>query len=107
MTRISEHRSLDQHAPRGKLPHGSAAYRSIGPFDAETLPAGLRAEHRLKEGTWGLLELTEGSLRFVWDDEGGGADDLAAPATLVVPPQVPHHVEGEGDFSLTIAFHRT
>jgi tellurite resistance-related uncharacterized protein len=106
MARISEDRLLDRHAPRGELPYGSAAYRSIGPFDAQTLPAGLRAEHRLKEGTWGLLELTEGSLRFVWDDEDGGADDLAAPATLIVPPQVPHHVEGAGPFSLTIAFHR-
>jgi hypothetical protein len=34
-------------APRGRLPAGSEAYRTIGPFDANTLPAGLRAEHRL------------------------------------------------------------
>jgi tellurite resistance-related uncharacterized protein len=93
-------------APRGELPARTAAYRTIGPFDAQTLPAGLRAEHRLKEGTWGLLELTEGTLRFLWDDEQGGADDLAAPATLIVPPQVLHHVESEGPFALTIAFHR-
>lgn len=94
-------------SPRGgELPHGSVAYRTIGPFDAQTLPAGLRAEHRLKEGTWVLLELSEGTLRFVWDDEAGGAEDLVAPATLVVPPQVLHHVEGDGPFSLTIAFHR-
>ena len=93
-------------APRGELPAGSEPYRTIGPFDAETLPAGLRAEHRLKEGTWGLLELTDGSLRFVWDDERGGADEMAAPAALVVPPQVLHHVESHGPFTLTIAFHR-
>lgn len=93
-------------APRGELPLRSIAYRTIGPFDAPTLPAGLRAEHRLKEGTWGLLELVEGSLRFLWDDERGGADEVAAPATVVIPPQVPHHVEGDGPFVLTIAFHR-
>jgi tellurite resistance-related uncharacterized protein len=93
-------------ARRGELPLGSVAYRTIGPFGAQSLPTGLRAEHRLKEGTWGLLALNEGSLRFVWDDEQGGADELSAPATLVVPPQVPHHVEGEGPFALTIAFHR-
>jgi tellurite resistance-related uncharacterized protein len=93
-------------APRGRLPAGSEAYRTIGPFDANTLPAGLRAEHRLKEGTWGLLTLSEGSLRFVWDDEQGGADDLSAPTILVVPPQVLHHVEVTGPFVLSIAFHR-
>jgi tellurite resistance-related uncharacterized protein len=93
-------------APRGSLPSGIAPYRTIGPFGAETLPAGLRAEHRLKPGAWGVLDLTEGSLRFVWDDAQGGHEDLSAPATLVVPPQVLHHVEGEGPFTLTIAFHR-
>jgi tellurite resistance-related uncharacterized protein len=93
-------------APRGDLPATVAAYRTIGPFDAKTLPAGLRAEHSLKEGTWGLLTLSEGSLRFVWDDGQGGAEELAAPAQLVVPPQVLHHVVGDGPFSLTIAFHR-
>lgn len=93
-------------APRGELPLGSTAYRTIGPFGAQSLPAGLRAEHRLKEGTWGLLELVEGALRFVWDDLEGGAEELVAPARLVVPPEVLHHVEGEGPFALTIAFHR-
>jgi tellurite resistance-related uncharacterized protein len=97
---------MDTIASRGALPVGAVAYRTIGPFDAATLPAGLRAEHRLKPGAWGLLELTEGSLRFVWDDEQGGSDELVAPVRLVVPPQVPHHVEGEGPFALTIAFHR-
>ena len=92
--------------PRGRLPAGASLYRAIGPFDSETLPKGLRAEHRLKEGTWGLLNLDGGSLRFVWDDELGGADELTAPARLVVPPQVLHHVEGEGPFALTIGFHR-
>jgi tellurite resistance-related uncharacterized protein len=94
-------------APRGELPVDAEAYRTIGPFDAATLPAGLRAEHSLKQGTWGLLTLSEGALRFVWDDEAGGAEELAAPARLVVPPQVVHHVEGDGPFTLTIAFHRS
>jgi tellurite resistance-related uncharacterized protein len=97
---------MDLIAPRGHLPLGSHAYRTIGPFDAESLPAGLRAEHRLKAGTWGLLDLTQGSLRFVWDDDRGGAEALNAPARLVVPPQVLHHVESDGPFALSIAFHR-
>lgn len=93
-------------SPRGQMPQGFAPYRTIGPFDAASLPAGLRAEHRLKPGAWALLSLTEGALRFEWDDDAGGALDLVAPATLVVPEQVPHHVEGAGPFTVTIAFHR-
>ena len=94
-------------APRGSLPPGSRPYRTIGPFDQSTLPAGLRAEHRLKPGAWALLSLWDGQLRFVWDDEQGGAVDLEAPAALAVPPQVPHHIEGEGPFRFAIAFHRS
>jgi len=93
-------------APRGPLPPGAEPYRTIGPFDAATLPAGLRAEHCLKAGAWGLIRMTEGNLRFVWDDEQGGTDEIAAPAEFVVPPEAPHHVEGEGPFALTITFYR-
>lgn len=93
-------------APRGPLPEGAERYRSIGPFDAETLPRGLRAMHHLKSGTWAVVELAKGSLRFAWDDGLGGTEDLLAPASIVVPPQVIHHVEGGGPFELKIAFYR-
>lgn len=92
--------------PRGALPHGAEPYRTIGPFDAASLPQGLRSEHRLKEGTWAVLNLSRGTIGFAWDDPAGGREDLVSPAMLVVPPQVLHHVEGEGPFELTITFHR-
>ena len=90
---------------QARLPDGAEPYRTIGPFGPDTLPRGLLAEHRLKPGTWGLLQLSEGALYFAWDDEAGGTDHLQAPATLVVPPEVLHHVEIVGPFSLTITFH--
>lgn len=88
-----------------RLPDGAQAYRTIGPFDAATLPAGLRRTHDLKAGTWGKVTLEAGNLVFVWEDEAGGREDLRAPAEIVVPPQVPHHVEGD-EFRLTITFLR-
>ena len=93
-------------APRGELPAGSQPYRTIGPFNSATLPAGLRAEHSLKEGVWAMLKLSEGSIRFVWDDSEGSIEDLVAPAELVIPPLAVHHVEENGPFRVTIAFHR-
>lgn len=91
---------------RGSLPKHCEAYRTIGPFDEASLPAGLRSEHSLKPEVWALVRLERGSLRFVWDDDEGGADDLVAPVELVVPPTALHHVEGEGPFELTITFLR-
>jgi tellurite resistance-related uncharacterized protein len=88
-----------------QIPEGALAYRTIGPFDAATLPAGLRRTHDLKKGTWGKVSLDRGALGFVWEDEWGGRDDLEAPAEVIVPPQAPHHVEGD-DFLLTITFFR-
>jgi len=88
-----------------RLPENVAPYRTIGPFDAATLPAGLRRTHDLKEGTWGRVALEQGRIGFVWEDATGGRADLAAPAEIVVPPQVAHHVEGD-DFRLSITFYR-
>lgn len=91
-------------APRGVPPPGARAYRTIGPFDERTLPAGLRGEHRLKPGAWARIMLSEGSIRFVWDDGEGGSHALHAPAAMFVPPEVPHHLESDGPFRLAIEF---
>ena len=53
-----------------------------------------------------MLKLSEGSIRFVWDDSEGSIEDLVAPAELVIPPLAVHHVEENGPFRVTIAFHR-
>lgn len=89
------------------LPPGATLYKMVGPFDANSLPEGLKREHRLKAGAWGLLNLLEGEIAFVWDDADGGDVLLSAPATIVVPPEIPHHLQLTGPFSLSIGFHRT
>ncbi|MCF8881485.1 DUF1971 domain-containing protein [Erythrobacter sp. SN021] len=81
-------------------------YRQIGPFDETSLPAGLLAEHRLKPGTWGRLEMIAGAVMLVWDDEAGGRERLSASDIARIPPQRPHHLEPEGPFTLSIAFQR-
>lgn len=51
-------------------------YRSIGPFDSETLPKGLLREHRLKPGSWARLSVHSGSVNFHWDDVSGGKRNI-------------------------------
>ncbi|MBC2776585.1 DUF1971 domain-containing protein [Parasphingopyxis marina] len=92
-------------ADRGPpLPAGAQSHRAIGPFDAESIPAGLFRLHRLKAGAWGIVTIRAGGIRFVWDDAEGGARDLTAPASILVPPEVPHHLEKAGSVELAIAF---
>ena len=86
------------------VPDGFTLVRAIGPFNADTLPKGLLAEHRLKPERWGHLTLKEGAVRLVLDDGSGTVTALVAPATALILPEVPHHVEFDGDFLLEIAF---
>jgi tellurite resistance-related uncharacterized protein len=88
------------------LPPDAVCYWRSGIFDQQSLPAGLTREHRLKDGTWGLVTLLSGRVGFTWDDAEGGAVELTAPATMVVPPTVPHHVEIRGPFALQVEFFR-
>lgn len=93
-------------ADRGPaLPAFAAPYRTIGPFDADTIPAGLLRRHDLKPGVWGVLTVAFGTIRFCWDDEAGGERELAAGEAILVPPRVPHHLERCGPVTLDIAFH--
>lgn len=85
-------------------------YRTVGPFDGESLPGGLRRTHRLKPGAWGQLTVHSGTIRLHWDDMDGGEEGASVllgpgPPTLV-PPERPHHLEEIGPFSLSIAFQR-
>ncbi|HMO75216.1 MAG TPA: DUF1971 domain-containing protein [Sphingopyxis sp.] len=87
------------------LPESASCYRRIGPFEADTIPAGLLRRHDLKSGVWGLLHIVAGAVRFRWDDAAGGSRLLVAGDTMLVPPTVPHHLETGGPVTLTIAFH--
>lgn len=97
----------EQPYQKYRLPPGFSAYRKIGPFDADTLPAGLLQEHRLKQGTWANLTVLKGKIGFVWDDadSDGAVTELAAGDCLHVPPLILHHLEiGEATFRLKIEF---
>lgn len=92
-------------AERGPpLPPAAQVYRRIGPFEVGTIPTGLLRRHDLKPGTWGLLEVIAGSIRFCWDDATGGHRLLVAGETMLVPPAVPHHLEPQGPVTIAIAF---
>src|SRR4051812_7568539 len=51
-------------SPLAELPVGLVAYRRTPIFDQDTIPAGLRREHRTAAGVWGLITVLEGRLLF-------------------------------------------
>jgi cupin 2 domain-containing protein len=62
----------------GQLPHGVELQRVTPEFDADTVPAGLLRAHRIAAGVWGLLRVTAGSVRFVFEDGSPEPVDLDA-----------------------------
>ena len=84
----------------GGLPAGLERYKRTEEFTLGTIPAGLKKDHSTKAGTWGLIHVTAGSLRYtVTDSRRAGAETLltADGPPGVVEPTIVHHVTPRGD----------
>lgn len=79
-------------------------YKSTPVFDKNTLPAGLRKEHRTKVGVWGVIRVLEGRVRYrVLDPISETILDRDRPG-LVLPDQ-PHFVEPLGAMRMQVDFY--
>ena len=79
-------------------------YKSTPVFDENTLPAGLRREHRTKAGVWGIIRVLEGRVRYrVLDPISEMILDLDHPG-FVIPDQ-PHLVEPLGAMQMRVEFY--
>jgi hemoglobin len=107
--RIAESLQLALRFHQGKStlaarPVSREPYRSTPEFDQDTLPAGLRRDHRTKAGTWGVIRVLEGRLRLHWADPPA-TRELAAGDTAVVAPEQTHWVEPVGPMRMRVDFH--
>lgn len=82
----------------------AAPYRTTPVFDAVTLPAALRAEHRTKAGVWGVIRVLEGQLRLTYVEPAGVVDLDPATSGLLMPGQ-PHFVEPLGPMRMQVEFY--
>jgi tellurite methyltransferase len=89
---------------RAELPDGLVPARTAGPFDAATLPAGLRRDHRVADRTWACLRVIEGSLRLSMATDPPCDVRLEAPASQPIPPGVPHSVTVDGPVLVAVDF---
>lgn len=87
-----------------ELPKGLIAYKRTPVFDENSIPAGLRREHRTKPGVWALIHVLEGKLLYRRDGPSG--TQLLTPAQPgVVHPEEPHDVQPMGPVSFFVEFH--
>ena len=91
---------MTNQLPDGLIPAGSSPV-----FTQDALPAALQAEHTLAPGHWGVLNVLEGSLRFV-NLETDEERLISAPDRVTIHPGLPHRVALEGRVRCRIDFFR-
>lgn len=82
----------------------SAPYRSTPVFDEVSLPAGLRADHQLKAGTWGLIQVLEGELRLTYREPYLVVTLTPGTPGRIAPQQL-HFVEPLGAMKMRVDFY--
>jgi tellurite resistance-related uncharacterized protein len=69
-----------------------------------SLPTGLRREHRTKAGTWRVIRVLEGRLRYhVLDPSSEMILDPSRPGLIL--PEQPHMVEPLGSVRMQVEFY--
>ncbi len=79
---------------RAELPRVIRHVRSSPVWDENTLPSRMRRAHRLAAGTWGVIRVREGRLRFCLESDPPLAVELdPSSAHQAIPPDVDHEVQ--------------
>ena len=91
-----------------RLPDGAAPYKRTATFDETNVPAALLNDHSTKDGTWGVLRVERGRLRyFVTDPRRPASDTIVTPdAPAIIEPNILHRVEPLGPVAFHVEFHR-
>lgn len=92
-----------------RLPEGLESYKRTPDFTEATVPTGLLNDHSTKDGTWGLIHVEEGRLRYVVTDPRQPRTELILTSDDppgVVEPTILHHVEALGPVRFYVEFLR-
>ena len=96
---------MTEATARSGLPAGLVAYRRTPVFGQDTIPTGLRREHRTAPGVWGLIVVIEGRLRFRALHPPN--ETILEPGSpIAVAPEQPHEVDPDGPVRFFVEFYR-
>lgn len=87
-----------------ELPAGLVVQRTAGPFDGDSLPNGLRRDHRIAAGTWGCLRVIEGVAHLSMATDPPIAVRLVAGEQQAIPPGIAHRVRPDSSMLVAIDF---
>ena len=91
------------------LPPSVQFLRRTDEFTADTMPTALRKDHTTKAGTWALIHVVEGALRYdITDDRRPAWSGILTPSDPpgIVEPTILHHVEPVGPVRFHVEFLR-
>ncbi len=89
---------------RAELPPGLREVRTTATWDRGSAPASLLRSHHIGPGTWGLLRVERGSLRFTAAISPVLVALVDAEHPQPIPPEVEHQVELGEDVRFNITF---
>lgn len=92
-----------------RRPRGLVAYNRTPLFTEATVPAGLLKNHFTKEGTWGLIHVEEGCLRYFVTDPARPTSETDLTRKTppgVIEPLILHRVEPVGPVLFWVEFLR-
>lgn len=90
---------------RAELPGDLTMLGRAGPWDQDSLPAGLRRAHRTPEGRWGRLRVHEGTIDFRFESgvvTSAPLVHLEAGSDQPIPPGAPHRLVPTGAVRLEL-----
>jgi tellurite resistance-related uncharacterized protein len=87
------------------MSNATVPYKTTPVFDQDTLPAGLRREHRTKPGVWGVIRVLEGQVRYEVLDTRSEVRVLEPGKPGLVMPEQPHRVEPLGPVRMQVEFY--
>jgi tellurite resistance-related uncharacterized protein len=88
---------------RIRIPPDAREFQRTDTFTDQTLPAGLRANHRTKPGIWARIVVEAGSADF---HVRGRVHTLAPGEAGIVEPEVLHHIVPGAGMMLHVEFYR-
>ena len=91
---------------RAELPEDLRVVRVTETWDERTMPAGLRAAHRVAAGTWGRLRVQQGRIRLRLQTDPPLALVVGPDHLQPIPPEVEHEVEPLGEVRFSVEFLR-
>ena len=96
---------MEETTIHGVMPKGAREVSRTKIFTEETIPDSLRKNHCLNKGTWGLLNVKSGALKYFLQ-EVGIAIEVKQGQSAIIQPEALHHIIPDRRVTFDISFYK-